>query len=123
MAGDRGARAASRKAPPLSLKGRALALLAQREHSAAELRRKLLRHVHARRADAADASGASDEADAAQAPEASHARDALDAPGASDPQTPPEAPATLAADAADLLTSPAAERLIACGSPPCNRYL
>ena len=33
--------------PPLSLKGRALALLAQREHSAAELRRKLLRHVQA----------------------------------------------------------------------------
>ncbi|PNG16566.1 CGNR zinc finger domain-containing protein, partial [Streptomyces cahuitamycinicus] len=24
---------------------------------------------------------------------------------------------------ADLLTSPAAERLTACGSPPCNRYL
>jgi len=33
--------------PPLSLKGRALALLAQREHSAAELRRKLLRHAQA----------------------------------------------------------------------------
>ncbi|MEU5031458.1 CGNR zinc finger domain-containing protein [Streptomyces milbemycinicus] len=31
--------------------------------------------------------------------------------------------ATLAADAADLLTSPAAERLTACGSTPCNRYL
>ncbi|MEG8277591.1 CGNR zinc finger domain-containing protein [Streptomyces sp. AHA2] len=31
--------------------------------------------------------------------------------------------ATLAADAADLLTSPAAERLTACGSPPCNRFL
>ncbi|QOV36426.1 CGNR zinc finger domain-containing protein [Streptomyces ferrugineus] len=31
--------------------------------------------------------------------------------------------ATLAADAADLLTSPAAERLTACGSPPCSRYL
>ncbi|WP_217182412.1 CGNR zinc finger domain-containing protein [Streptomyces sp. AC495_CC817] len=31
--------------------------------------------------------------------------------------------ATLAADAADLLTSPAAERLTACGSPPCTRYL
>uniref|UniRef100_UPI0034E00421 CGNR zinc finger domain-containing protein n=1 Tax=Streptomyces flavofungini TaxID=68200 RepID=UPI0034E00421 len=29
----------------------------------------------------------------------------------------------LAADAADLLTSPAAERLTACGSTPCNRYL
>jgi len=33
--------------PPLSLKGRALALLAQREHSVAELRRKLLRHAQA----------------------------------------------------------------------------
>jgi regulatory protein len=35
------------KRPPLSLKGRALALLAQREHSVAELRRKLLRHARA----------------------------------------------------------------------------
>lgn len=31
--------------------------------------------------------------------------------------------AALAADAADLLTSVAAERLTACGSAPCNRYL
>jgi len=31
--------------------------------------------------------------------------------------------ASLAADAADLLTSPAAERLTACASTPCNRYL
>ncbi|CAM5699179.1 hypothetical protein SALBM135S_02049 [Streptomyces alboniger] len=31
--------------------------------------------------------------------------------------------AALAADAADLLTSPEAERLTACGSTPCNRYL
>ncbi|MFI6577868.1 CGNR zinc finger domain-containing protein [Nocardiopsis sp. NPDC050513] len=31
--------------------------------------------------------------------------------------------ATLAADAAALLTSPDAERLTACGSSPCNRYL
>ncbi|MGW9137359.1 CGNR zinc finger domain-containing protein [Streptomyces sp. NPDC055681] len=31
--------------------------------------------------------------------------------------------ATLAADAADLLTGPDAERLTACGSPPCNRYV
>jgi len=35
----------------LSLKGRALALLAQRDHSAAELRRKLLRHARAERAE------------------------------------------------------------------------
>lgn len=33
------------KPPPLSLKGRALALLAQREHSTTELRRRLLWHV------------------------------------------------------------------------------
>ncbi|WP_406320144.1 CGNR zinc finger domain-containing protein [Streptomyces sp. NBC_01637] len=31
--------------------------------------------------------------------------------------------ARLAADAADLLTGPDAERLTACGSNPCNRYL
>ncbi|WP_432044511.1 CGNR zinc finger domain-containing protein [Streptomyces asiaticus] len=31
--------------------------------------------------------------------------------------------ATIAADAADLLTGPDAERLTACGSAPCNRYL
>ncbi|YCK38380.1 CGNR zinc finger domain-containing protein [Actinomadura sp. ATCC 39365] len=31
--------------------------------------------------------------------------------------------ATLAADTADLLTGPDAERLTSCGSPPCNRYL
>ncbi|HUG22963.1 regulatory protein RecX [Piscinibacter sp.] len=49
------------KKPGLSLKGRALALLAQREHSAPELRRKLLRHV--REEVAADA-GNADTADA-----------------------------------------------------------
>ncbi|MFI9254802.1 CGNR zinc finger domain-containing protein [Streptomyces sp. NPDC053069] len=31
--------------------------------------------------------------------------------------------AALAADAADLLTGPDADRLTACGSAPCNRYL
>lgn len=31
--------------------------------------------------------------------------------------------ATLAANAADLLTGPDADRLTACGSTPCNRYL
>ncbi|MFI5806687.1 CGNR zinc finger domain-containing protein [Streptomyces sp. NPDC051561] len=31
--------------------------------------------------------------------------------------------AALAADAADLLTSPDAARLAACASPPCNRFL
>ena len=39
--------------PKLSLKGRALALLAQREHSPAELRRKLLRHARAEAVEAA----------------------------------------------------------------------
>src|SRR6185295_1545164 len=38
---------AGRQKSPLSLKGRALALLAQREHSELELRRKLLRHARA----------------------------------------------------------------------------
>ena len=40
------------KRPPLSLKGRALALLAQREHSVAELSRKLLRYAQAQAASA-----------------------------------------------------------------------
>ncbi|PGH47228.1 CGNR zinc finger domain-containing protein, partial [Streptomyces sp. Ru87] len=31
--------------------------------------------------------------------------------------------AVIAADAADLLTGPAAARLTACASPPCNRFL
>lgn len=31
--------------------------------------------------------------------------------------------AVIAADAADLLTSPDADRLTACASPPCNRFL
>jgi predicted RNA-binding Zn ribbon-like protein len=31
--------------------------------------------------------------------------------------------AVIAADAADLLTGPAAPRLAACGSPPCRRFL
>jgi predicted RNA-binding Zn ribbon-like protein len=31
--------------------------------------------------------------------------------------------AVIAADAADLLTGPAAARLAACGSPPCRRFL
>lgn len=39
--------------PKLSLKGRALALLAQREHSPAELRRKLLRHARGEAVEAA----------------------------------------------------------------------
>lgn len=46
--------------PRLSLKGRALALLAQREHSRSELRRKLLRHARAE-----DAQAVPDDASAA----------------------------------------------------------
>ena len=45
--------------PPLSLKARAIALLAQREHSAVELRRKLMRVVRQRDRDAAVAAAAS----------------------------------------------------------------
>jgi regulatory protein len=56
-----GARAA-RNRSPLSLKGRALALLAQREHSVSELRRKLLRHVRAQQAAAAQDGTAGDPA-------------------------------------------------------------
>jgi regulatory protein len=60
--------ARARAGKKLSLKGRALALLAQREHSAAELRRKLLRHAKAELAgtagDATDASDASAGVDA-----------------------------------------------------------
>jgi regulatory protein len=41
----------------LSLKGRALAALAQREHSATELRRKLLRHAQAEAANADSRAG------------------------------------------------------------------
>ena len=45
---------------PLSLKGRAIALLAQREHSEIELRRKLLRWACAAATKAAGAAGAAD---------------------------------------------------------------
>ena len=57
------ARGAARRS--LSLKGRALALLAQREHSEAELRRKLLRHAHAASASASasEAGGSKDSGD------------------------------------------------------------
>lgn len=45
------------KRPALSLKGRALAVLAQREHSEPELRRKLLRHARAENIAASAGSG------------------------------------------------------------------
>jgi regulatory protein len=63
------------KRPPLSLKGQALALLARREHSRAELRTKLLAHVR-KRAQAAAALAA---ATAAQ-PHDPWDRPAADAP-------------------------------------------
>ena len=46
---------------PLSLKGRALQLLAQRDQSRLELRRKLLRHARSASTPALDASGGGDE--------------------------------------------------------------
>jgi regulatory protein len=51
---------AAGKRQPLSLKGRALALLAQREHSVSELRRKLLRHERAAAARSNAAAGGQD---------------------------------------------------------------
>lgn len=51
-----------RTSQPLSLKARAVALLAQREHSAMELRRKLLRIARDRRAAERAAEAAADEA-------------------------------------------------------------
>ncbi len=44
---EAGSGARSRRRPPLSLKGRALALLAQRDHSRVELKRKLMPHARA----------------------------------------------------------------------------
>lgn len=56
MAADPPPKAAGSARRPLSIKARALALLAQREHSEAELRRKLL--PHAKAAQRADPGGA-----------------------------------------------------------------
>ena len=53
------------KAAKASLRARALQCLAQREHSRAELRRKLLSHVHADAASEADDAGAAAQVDAA----------------------------------------------------------
>ena len=52
----------ARAAAPLSLKARALRWLAQREHSRAELRRKLLPHAVADGADNADDAGSREQA-------------------------------------------------------------
>jgi regulatory protein len=59
---------------PLSLKGRAIALLAQREHSEAELRRKLLRWARAAAERAAAGAAADAEPDADGATERARAR-------------------------------------------------
>jgi regulatory protein len=70
--------------PRLSLKGRALAWLAQREHSRAELRRKLMRVARAEAAERTQADAAERaQADAAEpgAPGLPDTPDALDAPG------------------------------------------
>lgn len=72
---------------PLSLKARAIALLAQRDHSPAELRRKLL--VQA----LSSASEPPDRLDFANLPDAPDARDARDARDATDAQDEPDAPA------------------------------
>ena len=66
------------KRPPLSLKGQALALLARREHSRAELRQKLLAHA-GKQAKAAAASAAA-AAQAAQNGAQRRLRDRLPAP-------------------------------------------
>ena len=60
---------------PLSLKARAIALLAQREHSVAELRRKLLRLARDRRSAASEALDA--EADASSTVEGATDEDGL----------------------------------------------
>jgi regulatory protein len=80
------------KRPPLSLKGQALALLARREHSRAELKTKLLAHAR-KRAQAAAADAAKE---AALGP-----RDPWDRPGtpAAPPEAPREAPTSAQADA------------------------
>lgn len=72
------------KRPPLSLKGQALALLARREHSRAELRSKLLAHARKRAQSAAKQAATS----AALGP-----RDPWDRPGPGD-SPPPEEPAS-----------------------------
>lgn len=66
---------------PLSLKARAVGLLAQREHSRAELRRKLLRieQQRARLAAAGDAEPAADDDDAGDAETSEASESAVDA--------------------------------------------
>jgi regulatory protein len=72
-AGRDGAGARAGKKP--SLKARALAMLAQRDHSAAELRRKLLRHASAD----ADTGASAAESDAADAVDRTAAAAQVDA--------------------------------------------
>jgi regulatory protein len=77
------------KRPPLSLKGQALALLARREHSRAELRSKLLAHARKR------AQAAVDEAARTATPAP---RDPWDRPGPDEPDSTGAAAARVAFD-------------------------
>lgn len=86
------------KRPPLSLKGQALALLARREHSRAELRSKLL--AHARKRAQAEAAHA---AQAAARQTGLPPRDPWDRPGPDDPAAPPEEPAFDATQAREAI--------------------
>jgi regulatory protein len=86
------------KRPPLSLKGQALALLARREHSRAELRSKLLAHARKRaQAEAAQA------AHAWAQPAERGPRDPWDRPGPEDTVSPAEAPAFDATQAREAI--------------------
>jgi regulatory protein len=78
------------KRPPLSLKGQALALLARREHSRAELRSKLLAHARKR------AQAAADEVARSASP---GPRDPWDRPGPDEPDTAGAEAAVIAFDA------------------------
>ena len=102
---------ARKRRAPLSLKGRALALLAQREHSAAELRRKLLRHLRAEVA-SADVPHADD--DRSQA----HALRAVGQPGheATEHRT-VIAPAATDADATPVHDTAAGDESLAADEP------
>jgi regulatory protein len=86
------------KRPPLSLKGQALALLARREHSRAELRSKLL--AHARKRAQAEAALA---VQAAARQTGLGPRDPWDHPGPDDPAPPPEEPAFDATQAREAI--------------------
>lgn len=95
-------------AAPLSLKGRALQWLAQREHSRLELRRKLLRLARQRAAALAAAAEAAEAAEAADAAEVADAAGALATLGAASHR----GAAELAAEVDALLDWLQAERFL-----------